>query len=70
MQSIHQEQLVSSTILPPKIHQTLMIRMRWTYNNLEHDGVHVDVDRETPNNPLRPEHVGVTTRFGKRTSNS
>ena len=39
-------------------------------DNLEHYGVHVDVDCETPNNPLQLEYIGVTTGSGKRTSNS
>ena len=38
-------------------------------DNLEHGGVHVDVDIEIPNDPLRPEMVrGVTTHSRKRTT--
>ena len=40
-------------------------------DNLEHGGVHVDVDIEIPNDPLRPEMVGeVTTRSGKCATDS
>ena len=39
-------------------------------DNLEHGRVHVDVDCETPNNPLQLEHVGVTNRSRECTSNS
>ena len=40
-------------------------------DNSEHGGVHVDVDCEIPNDPLRPELVvGVTTRSTKRTIDS
>ena len=40
-------------------------------DNLEHDGVHVDVDIRIPNDPLRPEMVGgVVICFGKRATNS
>ena len=40
-------------------------------DNLEHGGVHVDVDIEILDDPLRPEMVGgVTTRFGKRATDS
>ena len=37
-------------------------------DNLEHGGVHVDVDIEIPDDPLRPEMVReVTTHSGKCT---
>ena len=39
-------------------------------DNLEHGGVHVDVDTEIPDNSLRLEMVGVITRSGKRATNS
>ncbi|XP_034710795.1 L10-interacting MYB domain-containing protein-like [Vitis riparia] len=40
-------------------------------DNLEHGGVHVDVDTKIPNNPLRPEMVGgVTTHSRKHATNS
>ena len=40
-------------------------------DNLEHGGVHVDVDIEIPDDPLRPEMVGeVTTRSGKCATDS
>ena len=40
-------------------------------DNLEHGGVHVDVDTEIPDNPLQPEMVGgVTTHSGKRATDS
>ncbi|RVW46123.1 hypothetical protein CK203_076232 [Vitis vinifera] len=36
-------------------------------DNLEHGGVHVDVDIEIPDDPLQPEIVGgVTTHSGQR----
>ena len=36
-------------------------------DNLEHGGVHVDVDIEIPGDPLQPEIVGgVTTHSGQR----
>ena len=36
-------------------------------DNLEHSGVHVDVDTKIPNDPLWPKMVGgVTTHSGKR----
>ncbi|RVW17267.1 hypothetical protein CK203_069192 [Vitis vinifera] len=40
-------------------------------DNLEHGGVHVDVDTEIPNDPPQPEMAGgVTTRSGKRVTDS
>ena len=40
-------------------------------DNLEHGGVHVDVDTEIPNDPPQPEMVeGVTTHSGKRVTDS
>ena len=40
-------------------------------DNLEHGGVHVDVDTEVPDNPPWPEMVEeVTTHFGKRATDS
>ena len=40
-------------------------------DNLEHGGVHVDVDIGIPDDPLRPEMVGgVVICFGKRATNS
>ena len=40
-------------------------------DNLEHGGVHVDVDTKIPNDPLQPEMVGgVTTRSGKHATDS
>ncbi|RVW24930.1 hypothetical protein CK203_079546 [Vitis vinifera] len=40
-------------------------------DNLEHGGVHVDVDTEIPDNPLRPKMVGgVATHSGKRATDS
>ncbi|KAL6336235.1 hypothetical protein AAG906_011117 [Vitis piasezkii] len=40
-------------------------------DNLEHGGVHVDVDTEIPDDPPQPEMAGgVTTRSGKRVTDS
>ena len=40
-------------------------------DNLEHGGVHVDVDIEIPDDSLRPEMVGgVTTHFIKHATDS
>ena len=39
-------------------------------DNLEHGGVHVDVDTEIPDDPPQPEMAGITTRSGKRVTDS
>ena len=40
-------------------------------DNLEHGGVHMDVDTEILDDPPQPEMIGgVTTRFGKRVIDS
>ena len=45
-----------STTFPPNIHQTG--DEDGMDGNLEHSGVHVDVNSEIPNDSLQPEMVG------------
>lgn len=60
---------MSSTTLPPKDPSNTDNEDE-IYENLEHGGVHVDVDYEFPYDPLQPKVMrGVATHFGKRTNN-
>ena len=65
---IHQQQPVPSTTLPHPPNTDDEDEMD---DNLEHGGVHVDVDTEILNDPLWLEMVGeVTTYSGKRVTDS